>query len=372
MEKAPFYLTKRKLNSGKSVYYFYFYDSKGCRTVPKSTGCTKKNDAIRYCIKQLQKGLCEKSILFKDFSEDWFTPDHVWVKDRRSVRKLTNSTLTSYSYSLNKQLLPYFGDMSLDKISSTDVKNFRLERANKGYSARTINSALQVLGLMMSFALENELITKDPTVNIKQLQLTNTREAFSIEELKHIFSQEWNNDQYKLFNLTLALTGLRISECVGLQLEQIKNGYLVIDRQYSAHGFGTPKGDNRFVPIPKSLEEKLIAHGKGKSFVFTRVDGKPLHQGLLRNALISTYSEKMLLQKDERKLTYHSYRYFFNTYLISNNINSEKVNFVIGHSMGKGSMMRLYTTWRPEMYDDVRQLQDKLIKELKVEDFLLC
>jgi hypothetical protein len=51
-------------------------------------------------------------------------------------------------------------------------------------------------------------------------------------------------------------------------------------------------------------------------------------------------------------------------------MNEEKVNFVIGHSMGKGSMMQLYTSWKPEMYDDVRQLQDRLIDELMVEDFL--
>jgi hypothetical protein len=38
--------------------------------------------------------------------------------------------------------------------------------------------------------------------------------------------------------------------------------------------------------------------------------------------------------------------------------------------MGKGSMMQLYTSWRPEMYDDVRQLQDKLLDELTVEGFL--
>ena len=170
--------------------------------------------------------------------------------------------------------------------------------------------------------------------------------------------------------MTAAITGLRISECTGLQPEQIKNGYLDIDRQFYNGKLCHPKGDNRFVTIPEKLEKKLKEVSTGKLFVFTPkgngTDNFP--QCYLRRNLKSSFSEQMKCQAKDRRLTFHSFRYFFNTYLISNNINEEKVNFIIGHSSGKNSMMKLYTTWKPSHYEDVRRLQNQLCDIFKVED----
>lgn len=370
MEKAPFYLTKRKLKSGKTVYYYYTYDSNGNRTTPRSTGFSRKNEAFSYCITLFQKGGIVKNILFKDFAKGWFTSDHIWLKDRQSVRNITKSTIDIYTTNLNRHILPYFSNMYLCKISSLDIKNFRIDMLNKGYSNKTINAVVGVLNIMLTFAVDSDYINKNPLNAIKPLKEEKRREAFTIDEIKHIFNQQWRNDTHKLFCLTSAITGLRISECSGLQPEQICDGYLNIDRQLHLRRLTPPKGDNRFVPIPKRLEERLRKISEGKEFVFSTQRKRQVCQSRVREALTNSYSEKMLNEKDKRNLTFHSFRYFVNTYLISNNINPEKVNFVIGHSERKGSMMQLYTSWKPEMYDDVRQLQDKLLDELKVEDFL--
>lgn len=371
MEKAPFYLTKRKLKSGKTVYYYYTYDSNGNRTTPRSTGFSRKNDAFNYCISLFQKGGMAKNIIFKDFAKGWFTLDHIWLRDRQSVRKISKSTINLYTTTLNKHILPFFGNMNLNKISSLDIKNFRIHMLDNGYAAKSVNVVVGVLNIMLNFAVDSDYINKSPiTSSIKPLKEEKRREAFSLDELKYIFSQKWANDTYKLFCLTAAITGLRISECNGLQPDQICDGYLNIDRQVYKNNLTPPKGDDRFVPIPKRLEKKLRSIANGNSFVFPTHFTRHVFESKIRKALTNSYSEKMLNEKGKRNLTFHSFRYFLNTYLISNNMNEEKVNFVIGHSMGKGSMMQLYTSWKPEMYDDVRELQDRLIDELMVEGFL--
>jgi hypothetical protein len=48
------------------------------------------------------------------------------------------------------------------------------------------------------------------------------------------------------------------------------------------------------------------------------------------------------IQKQERNLCYHSWRHFYNTYLFPENVSAKKVNAVIGHSSGAGSMADNY------------------------------
>ena len=49
MDYRSYYLSCRKLKTGKKMYYFYVRKSDGSRSVPHSTGKRKKNEAIKYC-----------------------------------------------------------------------------------------------------------------------------------------------------------------------------------------------------------------------------------------------------------------------------------------------------------------------------------
>lgn len=371
MEKSPFYLTKRKLKSGKTIYYYYCYDEYDNRTTPKSTGFSKKNDAFNYCINLFCKGSVQNNLSFEEFSKDWFTEKHPWTKDRKAVRKISSSTLDNYAFLLKTHIKPFFAPYPLYKITTGDLKTFRLRLVEK-YSPKTINVIMAVLKIMLGFATECGFINKNPMKSIVSLQEENKREAFTIDEVKYLFSQKWNEKdlEVKLICLVSALTGLRISEALGLQKEQLCDGYINVDRQLYQKKLKETKGDFRFVTIPKKLEEVLRSRSSSPFIFWDRVKCCNYDADKVRYVLTKYYSEDMLKRKKENSLTFHSYRYFFNTYLLLNNINEEKVNFVIGHSSGKGSMMRLYTSWRPEMYEDVKLLQEKLLKEFMVENFL--
>ena len=49
--KANFTVFGRKLPSGKRVFYYQCYDGKGRRQYAKSTGLTKKTEAVAYCMR---------------------------------------------------------------------------------------------------------------------------------------------------------------------------------------------------------------------------------------------------------------------------------------------------------------------------------
>ena len=64
----------------------------------------------------------------------------------------------------------------------------------------------------------------------------------------------------------------------------------------------------------------------------------------------------------KRKLTVHTNRDFYNTYLLSQNVPEPKVRAVIGHK--DSSMTNLYTYWKPDMFTEVYEAQIKLYKEI--------
>ena len=102
--------------------------------------------------------------------------------------------------------------------------------------------------------------------------------------------------------------------------EQIKDNCIDIDRQYYGdYGVQDTKTDEkRFVPIPSRLRDMLLNLPENEIFVFSSLKniGEPLYERTVRDALYDKYSEDMLKTKKTRTLTFHSFRYFLNTYLL--------------------------------------------------------
>lgn len=367
MDRKPFYLSKRKLPSGSSVWYYYYYDQFGNRTVPKTTGCSKKTDAFNYCVNLLRTNNLEyNKTKFKTYAYGFFDEGSAWYKNKMLNGGLAKNTLLSYRSALKNHILPYFGEMFIDKITTNIIREFRVYLAEeKELSNKSINNIVDTTRLIFGWAIEDNIIYKNPvSAVIKALDVNSDRVAFTIEQLHYLFDKQWEDYQSWLFALTGAITGMRFSEVNGLQASQIHDGYIEVNQQYTSNELKniTKTKEYRFVTIPKKLQEMLLEHGKNNDFIFYGEDFTlPVPRTTTVRSIYSHYSSDMLEQKGDQLLTFHSFRYFLNTYLLANDVRSEKVNFIIGHSDGKGMMQKLYTTWKPEMYSDVLCLQEKLL-----------
>lgn len=375
MEKQPFYLTKRKLPSGKKVYYYYYYDCDGNRTVPKSTGETNKQKAFNFCIKLFNaNNLANRKIKFKEFAKDWFTPNCQWYKDRAASKPLKQNTINSLASDLKKHILPFFKDMDIEKITPSHIKDFRIALVEKGLKNSTINRTIVTLKMMMNYAVDDKLIPENPvSMRIKAFEITERREAFSLEEIKYLLHTQWDSKEYWFFTLTGIITGMRISEIAGLQPEHLHGNYIDVCQQYNMNQIQSVKtNESRFVTCPETIVSLMLKVCDNKDFVFpNRLDAfKPINTQLVRRDLYTHYSPEMEERRKSVNLTFHSFRYFFNTYLIYKEIQESKINFLMGHSTKKGSMFNLYTTWNPDMYKDVLDVQNELLKELEVEKII--
>ena len=364
--REPFTIFPRKLPSGKTVYYYRTYSPDGERTTAHSTGKTNKTQARNYCAELLSKGLLYSGtgMTFKVYAEGFFDDNSQWMCDKIQAgqgksQPIAENTLKAYRHKLNAYLIPFFKNIKLIDLKPYHIKKFRMKLINEGLSNSVINLSCTCLKIILSYAAADRLITVDPFVSVPTMYVNaKVKEAFTLEQLKRAFNQKWNFTERKIFALVGAVTGMRISEISAIREETLFENYIDIKDQMLDNKLQPVKdGEKRKVRICKELYKMLSdCIRRNNGFAFTEA------QDTYRRDF---YNYCGILDKDRNKigLTFHSLRHFVNTYLITNGISEIKVKSVLGHSSGKGSMTERYANFLPEHFDDVAELQSKLINE---------
>ena len=85
-----------------------------------------------------------------------------WLRSRES-EGLKPRTLEDYEWGLSHHLLPFFADHELRSISIREVDRYKNAKAREGaLSANSINKTLTLLSMILSVAVEYELIGSNP------------------------------------------------------------------------------------------------------------------------------------------------------------------------------------------------------------------
>ena len=171
-----------------------------------------------------------------------------------------------------------------------------------------------------------------------------------------------------LANLISCLTGMRISEVLALQEENIKESYIDITHSFNPYdGLKPPKnGKPRKVPIPRRLYEMLREIStKDEGFLFLDKE-EPNFKSKPRTSLYDALSI-MDIDRKGRNICFHSWRHWFNSKLVRANINSSKIKAVIGHTEKGNDMTSLYTHFFAEDFADVVRIQEELLESFKGE-----
>ena len=348
-----FTVFSRMVPSGKKVMYYYAYDENGDRRGPWTTGQTSKTAAKNYCHMLIRKGKLIPGSgevpTFAEYAKGWWKWDTcAYLKDRRKRFNLTPSYAVKCQSVLENQLLPYFGKMKLDKITAEVIDEWfdKLSTPKKDerkYKNTTINGYYTTLITMLKWAVKKRVISRDPTLEITKL--VDDRRAIEIitpKEFKALFitnwRKVWGRDRILYTaNKLSALTGMRISEVLGLRGEFVFDDHIFVCAQYDQYGYRPTKTkDKSNIPlVPEmiaDLRELMTSNGQG--FLFS-VDGgatpvcnrtllRGLHEGL-RNIGI----DEPTIAK--RGLTFHAWRHFCNTELLKAGLSIPQVQAVTRH-----------------------------------------
>lgn len=208
-----------------------------------------------------------------------------WLDGRHDLRATTRQ---SYETSLQRHLIPAFGDQPIDQITVMDVRAWFATYGKRTPAARA--HAYQVLGAIMRQAKEDELIPRSP-VRVKaggKAKVSREPQVLSRSEL--IALADAMPPQHKALTLIAGMCGLRFGEVVALRLKDVdlETRQLHVNRAaYRADGkkgTGPPKtaAGKRSVTMPASVASALAQHLKEypvtsrESLVFPGRDGKLL------------------------------------------------------------------------------------------------
>jgi integrase len=137
---------------------------------------------------------------------------------------------------------PFFKDTLLCDITTLVLEQFmrsfprRDADPQNGYSMSTINLVMKVIKKALKEAVRLGTLPRDPSSSIELLsEDTEERGILTPDEVTELFQLEWVDERSKIASILGAVSGMRISEVVGLRIENVNadKNIIVVDRSYS-------------------------------------------------------------------------------------------------------------------------------------------
>lgn len=344
--RQPYTLFKR----GK-YWYFRTYSLDGVRTTAKTTGQTSKSAAKDYCDKLYLSGnLATSNITFKDYAAHFYDDNSPYCKDR--VTPLAENTLRGLRVKMRNYIMPYFSNVKIADITYTKLKEFRIWMLNdKGYSVSNTVGTMSCLKHIIDSAHRDRLIPVNPFDYLETITAPqDVRDAFRLNEVIKLYSEI--GEEFRNTVLLIALTGMRISEAVGVTEDFVQQAekceYIYLDKQYNLKKYKPLKGRKiRSIPIIPEIKE-LFGFDDTQLSKFYKVFNK------IKPSFENAY---------ERELCFHSLRHFFFTSIITEGIPEVKAKYLVGHSL-KG-MNNVYLNLKPDDLIEILDWQKRTLNEIK-------
>ncbi|MCL2763360.1 MAG: site-specific integrase [Treponema sp.] len=212
---------------------------------------------------------------------------------------------------------PYFKNTLLSDITANNLEQFmksiprRDVDPENGYARRTINIVMKLIKKAMKEAVRLEIIPRNPAEKIELLaDDPRERGILTPAELKRLFQLDWPDERSKTAAILASVSGMRISEIIGLRIDELDLERQVIHVRHSFSAYekrlkGTKNEKSRFiytdVSILNLLSELYQKNPWHNSFIFwgTNPD-KPM-----RYETIEAHLEKTLavLMGEHLKIT---------------------------------------------------------------------
>lgn len=298
------------------------------------------------------------------FSRETFFQEYAlyWLEvvTQPSVKQ---STYSLYFRMIQRHIIPAFGDISLENITETHIRDFINDKltdgrlnGSGGLSEKTVRELLSLLNSILKAANSAGLIQANPLRNIKRPKLLNDEmRVFSHREQRRIERAVIDLGEDAYLGITLCLyTGLRVGELCALRwrnvnferrtltvaatLQRIQSTKpshskteIIIDAPKSRRSFRT-------LPLTTCMTQKLRTYYASlpncrktpDDFVFN-LPG-PEGNRFIEPRLFGKYFHQVLRQARVKNANFHALRHTFATRCVELNMDIKSLSEVLGHS----------------------------------------
>lgn len=319
--KDGYYRVSRTID-GK-VYYFY--------------GKTQ-SEAKRKC---LSFEVRRSTVSFKEAAEEWWE-HHSTELEYNSLKGLRPAYVRA---------VDAFGDMEIAEITPSDLSKYIRDFVSKGYADKTTRTQLGVFSMVFKYAINFMGIDMtNPARDVviprglpkKKVTLPSDED---IQKVKKSVTEEFG-----LFAYMLMYTGMRRGELLALRWEDIKDGFINIDKsiyyENNVPKVKRPKTERSVRKVP--VLDKLSPYLTGKKGIVFNYRGKYMPQHI--------FDRKWSLYCKETgiKCSPHQLRHCFATMLYEGDISPKDAQYLLGHS-------QLSTTM--DIYTDIRLQREKEVSD---------
>ena len=293
--------------------------------------------------------------------------------------RLARNTINAYQINVEKHIIPYIGEIKLNRLTPRDIQRLYETLLASGLSGNSARHVHNNLHRALLWAVKQELIPRNPADMVDPpLIEQKERTTLTPEQIPRLLTACEGAFIYLPVMLAVSL-GLRRGEALGLQWDDIDfirktvsiRHSVTCDKAGFTLGKTKTKSSNRTLMLPDALtaalqkeKEKQATRAKfiGRSFnplnlVCCRDDGSPI----TTNALQHQFSDT-LETADLPHIRFHDLRHTNATLMLRNAIPAKIVSAMLGHS-SIGITMDLYSHVTTDMQGGAVHVIDDLLKQ---------
>ena len=279
--------------------------------------------------------------LLADLPNDWRRAAAGYIGSLRVERGASRHTLDAYARDIIKLCGSFAADgpaPPLETVTQTHLHDFVRQLYDLGLAQRSVQRIQSSLRGFFGFALEEGLLSSDPTAELESATPPRKLpEVLSLEEIEAMIACIDHSDELGLRNRSIVellyACGLRVSELTSLRINQLflEGGFVRV----------VGKGDKeRLVPIGAGAirhwrtyfehvrRQQANVHPEHSEYCFLSRRGRALS----RNMVFVIVRDLAHAAGIERRVSPHTLRHSFATHLIEGGADLRAVQEMLGHA----------------------------------------
>ena len=226
-----------------------------------------------------------------------------WAKIVKT--QVAETTFWNYQKTMNKHVLPAFGNHHIDAITSLEIEVFI---SNLTCGSKTKQNILTPFRLVMKFAKKHKIIQSNPFMDVDPIKKTkgSQKRPLTMDETRQFI--DGLDEFWKPLFIVLFFSGVRVAEASALKWKRVdlKNGVIKVRRNLVRLKGGKiiykkPKTESsiRDVKVPGFVldalreQRKRTWKGDGEGLVFLNRIDRPIHRHTLNRLVIRPVLERL-------------------------------------------------------------------------------